>query len=122
MIQDSIVSMLKSDTDIPAENKVLWVCSPTMQSALESMGVYEIVKKEMEVIANSPNGSAIKLSKIRLDAISKSITIMKNVVDTATKSGAIDDDDSIEDIQITFQKEEGLADDDEPEDDEITLS
>lgn len=100
-----------------------WNCSPTIQSALESMGLYECMRDEItKIMAPKTSKYDLSISKAKFDALGKSVGIIAKVVETSVKSGSIDDDDTIDDISFTEIKNESTEEGDLPEDDEISIS
>lgn len=100
------------------EKTVEWQCSDSMRTAMESVGLYEIIKNEIETVASAKHAGEITLARARLETLGKTVVILKNVVEAASRSGSLEDDDAVSEISINLDKDESPDEDEEVEDED----
>jgi hypothetical protein len=77
-----------------------WKCSDEMRKVLESMGVYESLRDQLEVIDRSESKRDIELARTKLDALGKAMNIMKNATTVHKDSGTEDNEEGVSRITI----------------------
>ena len=107
--KSSALDFVMAKSAAPSQENVSewkWNCSNELRNILESMGLFEVMESQMEIICTSQNKRIIDLAKMRIDAINKSISIFKAATAVHKDSGAEDIQEGIGEITISLTRNE----------------
>lgn len=102
----SVMDVLKSKADESTADWE-WNCSDELRKVLENMGLYDEMREQVKVISTSKKVYEINIAKSKLDALGKTITILKNSAAVYSSTGAEDDEQGFSKIEITMHKTDG---------------
>lgn len=83
-----------------------WECSDDVKKTLENLGLFEEMETQMRVIHHAGTKNAIDVATRKLDALNKTISILKIANAVYKDSSAQEDEEGIDSVEILLKRDE----------------
>ena len=83
-----------------------WNCSKEVRKKLEDMGLYETMRQLVYTISYSDNARALSVARLKMESMTKVMTVLKNATAVSIASGADKGEGRIREITISLKRDE----------------